>query len=50
MKKILVSVIICMFVVVLFSVTAKAQSPIIGTWKTIIIVKYNNVCTVCINL
>ena len=35
MKKILVSVIICMFVVVLFSVTAKAQSSIIGTWKTI---------------
>ena len=41
MKKILVGVIICMFVVVLFSVTAKTQSPIktqnpiIGTWKTI---------------
>ena len=41
MKKILVTVIICIFVVVLFSVTAKtqspvnAQSPIIGTWKTI---------------
>jgi uncharacterized protein (DUF2147 family) len=41
MKKILMSVIICMFVVVLFSGTAKTQSliktqsPIIGTWKTI---------------
>jgi hypothetical protein len=40
MKKFLVTVIICTFVVILFSVTAKAQnpiihSPIIGTWKTI---------------
>ena len=41
MKKILVTVIICTFVVVLFSVTAKTESPVdtksplVGTWKTI---------------
>ena len=41
MKKILVTVIICSFVVLLFSVTARtqssvnSQSPLIGTWKTI---------------
>jgi uncharacterized protein (DUF2147 family) len=41
MKKILVTVIICSFVVLLFSVTARTQSPVntqsplIGTWKTI---------------
>ena len=41
MKKILVTVIICSFVVLLFSVTARTQSPantqspLIGTWKTI---------------
>jgi len=40
MKKFLVAVVICTFVVLLFSVTAKAQNPvsqnpIIGTWKTI---------------
>ena len=41
MRKILVTVIICIGVVLLFSVTAKTQSPVstqsplIGTWKTI---------------
>jgi len=40
MKKFLVTVLICTFVIVLFSLTAKTQSPIthssiIGTWKTI---------------
>lgn len=35
MKKILAGVIICLFAVVFFSVNAKTQSPIIGTWKTI---------------
>jgi uncharacterized protein (DUF2147 family) len=41
MKKFLVTVIICSFVVFLFSVTARTQSPVntqsplIGTWKTI---------------
>ena len=40
MKKFLMTVIICTFVVLLFSATAKTQNPvnqnpIIGTWKTI---------------
>jgi uncharacterized protein (DUF2147 family) len=35
MKKILVGVIIFMFVVVFFSATVKAESTIIGTWKTV---------------
>lgn len=35
MKKILLGIIICMFIVVLFSVVGRAQEPVIGTWKTI---------------
>ena len=40
MKKILVTVLICSFIVLLFSVAAKTiladtKSPLIGTWKTI---------------
>lgn len=35
MKKILVGVIIFMFVVVFFSATVKAESTIIGTWRTV---------------
>jgi uncharacterized protein (DUF2147 family) len=35
MKKILVGVIIFMFVVVVFSATVKAESAIIGTWRTV---------------
>lgn len=35
MKKTLVGVIIFMFVVVFFSATVKAESTIIGTWKTV---------------
>jgi uncharacterized protein (DUF2147 family) len=35
MKKIIVSVIICMFVGVFFSAAVKAEDPIVGTWITI---------------
>ncbi len=35
MKKVFVGVVIFMFAVLLFSVPVKAESPIIGTWKTI---------------
>jgi hypothetical protein len=35
MKKIILSVVVCMFVVVFFSTAVKAQEPIIGTWITI---------------
>ncbi|PKN50650.1 MAG: DUF2147 domain-containing protein [Deltaproteobacteria bacterium HGW-Deltaproteobacteria-13] len=35
MKKIIMSVMICMFVVVFFSAAVKAQEPIVGTWITI---------------
>jgi uncharacterized protein (DUF2147 family) len=35
MKKILLSVLICMFFVVFFSAAVKAEEPIIGTWITI---------------
>jgi uncharacterized protein (DUF2147 family) len=35
MKKIISGVIICMFVVVFFSVAVKAEEPIVGTWITI---------------
>jgi uncharacterized protein (DUF2147 family) len=35
MKKIISSVIICIFMVVFFSVAVKAEEPIVGTWITI---------------
>jgi uncharacterized protein (DUF2147 family) len=35
MKKFLVGIMICMFVVVFFSAAAKAAEPIVGTWITI---------------
>jgi uncharacterized protein (DUF2147 family) len=35
MKKILLGIMICMFIVVFFNAAVKAQEPIIGTWKTI---------------
>jgi len=35
MKKIISGVIICMFIVVFFSVAVKAEEPIVGTWITI---------------
>ena len=35
MKKILLSVMVCMFLVVFFSAAVKAEEPIIGTWITI---------------
>jgi len=35
MKKIIISLMIVMFVIVFFNVSAKAESPLIGTWKQI---------------